>query len=125
QWVDMPLVICGEGNFFEQTKKLVEQYQVGHKVTLKGYVPPGQLEEITRKAYMGLILLDDASQNNVYSLANRVFDYMHSAVPQLSMDFPEYRAMNEQFEIAYLLKAPLTPESIAAGINHLIADKDL
>lgn len=125
QWVTMPLVICGEGNFFEQTKKLVEQYKVGHKVTLKGYVPPGQLSEITRKAYMGLILLDDASQNNVYSLANRVFDYMHSAVPQLSMDFPEYRAMNEQFEIAYLLKAPLTPESIAAGINHLIADKDL
>lgn len=125
QWVNMPLIICGEGNFFQQTQALIEQYKVAGKVTLKGYVPPAQLSAITQKAYMGLILLDDASQNNVYSLANRVFDYMHSAVPQLSMDFPEYRAMNEQFEIAYLLKAPLTPESIAAGINKMIEDKAL
>lgn len=125
QWVDMPLVVCGQGNFWEDAKQLAKEYNVDHKITFKGWVAPEELWHITRKATIGLILLDDVSKNNVYSLANRVFDYMHNAVPQVSMNFPEYKAINEKFEVAVLLDAPLSPESIAAGINKLLGDKVL
>lgn len=125
QWVDIPLVVCGQGNFWQEAQALAAKYKVQHKITFKGWVAPEDLLQITRRATIGLILLDDISKNNVYSLANRVFDYMHNAVPQLSMNFPEYKAINEKFEIALLLDAPLTPESIAAGINELLNDKVL
>ncbi|HRP88967.1 MAG TPA: glycosyltransferase [Edaphocola sp.] len=125
QWVNTPLLICGAGNFLEEAKALTKKFELENKIIFKGYVTPDELWHITRKAKIGLILLDDVSQNNVYSLANRVFDYMHNAVPQVSMDFPEYKAINEKFEIALLLKAPLTPESIAKGINTLLEDKEL
>ena len=125
QWVEMPLLVCGQGNFWEEARALAKQYNVEHKITFKGWVAPEDLWHITRQASIGLILLDDVSKNNFYSLANRVFDYMHNAVPQLSMNFPEYKAINEKFEIAVLLDAPLSPESIAAGINKLLTDKVL
>jgi glycosyltransferase involved in cell wall biosynthesis len=125
QWVEIPLVICGEGNFLAEAKALTKELKLENKITFKGYVAPDELWHITRKATLGLILLDDVSQNNVYSLANRVFDYMHNALPQVSMDFPEYQAINEKFEIALLLKAPLTPASISEGINQLLKDKSL
>ncbi|RQO30032.1 group 1 glycosyl transferase [Taibaiella sp. KBW10] len=123
QWVETPLLICGEGNFFEQAQELARTYKVTHKITFKGYVPPDELYHITRKAKIGLILLDSVSQNNVYSLANRLFDYMHNAVPQLSMDYPEYRAVNEQYEIALLLPADPSPELIAKQINYMLEDR--
>lgn len=122
QWIDWPLVICGGGNFLEEARALVSEYKLENKVTFKGFIPPDELWKITREASIGLILLDDISKNNVFSLANRVFDYMHNAVPQVSMNFPEYKAINDQFEVALLLDAPLTPESIAEGINTLIND---
>ncbi|HTO14171.1 MAG TPA: glycosyltransferase [Edaphocola sp.] len=125
KWVETPLVICGEGNFLEEAKALTKAYNLDHKISFKGYVPPDELWQITRKAKIGLILLDDVSKNNVYSLANRVFDYMHNGLPQVSMDFPEYKAINDQFEVALLLPAPLNPEKIAAGINKLLSDKVL
>lgn len=123
QWVNMPLVVCGQGNFWEEARTLAAKYKVEDKIIFKGWVAPEDLWQITRQATIGLILLDDVSKNNVYSLANRVFDYMHNAVPQLSMNFPEYKTINDKFEIALLLDAPLTPESIAKGINELLGDK--
>lgn len=123
QWVDTPLLICGEGNFFEEAQALAREYKVMDKITFKGYVPPDELYYITRKAKIGLILLDSVSQNNVYSLANRLFDYMHNALPQLSMDYPEYRAVNEQYEIALLLPADPSPELIAEKINFMLHNK--
>lgn len=124
QWVDTPLLICGRGNFFEEAQQLAREYNVSDKITFKGFVPPDDLYHITREAKIGLILLDSVSQNNVYSLANRLFDYMHNAVPQLSMDYPEYRAVNEQYEIALLLPADPTPELIAEKINFMLHEKD-
>lgn len=125
QWVNLPLVICGNGSYFEETKALIAEYKLEAKISLKGFVPPDELRSITRSAKIGLILLDSYSKNNYYSLANRVFDYMHGGVPQISMDYPEYRAINEQFEIALLLPADPSPEMIADKINQLLHDKVL
>ncbi|MNE80174.1 hypothetical protein D3C80_1767210 [compost metagenome] len=40
------------------------------------------------------------------------------------MDYPEYRAVNEQYEIALLLPADPTPELIAEKINYMLHEKD-
>jgi len=124
QHVDMPLVICGEGNFFEQARALAVQYQVQHKVIFKGYIPPEALRAYTEKAFIGITLFHGISKSNVLSMANRFFDYMHHAVPQICMNFPEYRRVNDTFEIALLVDDPPTPESIAAALNRLITEPD-
>jgi len=92
-------------------------------VTFKGYVPPAELVQYTQRATIGITLFEDTSLSNRLSLANRFFDYMHNGVPQLCIDYPEYRKINERYEIAHLIDSP-TPESIAAALNALLNDSE-
>lgn len=123
QYVDMPLIVCGEGNFYKQAKELAAQYNVTDRIQFKGYVPPDKLVEYTRHAYIGITLFDATSKSNILSLANRFFDYMHHAVPQLCMNFPEYQNVNSEFEVASLVDYPVSPEGIAAALNRMISDQ--
>lgn len=119
--VNAPLVVCGEGNFFEEAKALAKEHGVEHKVIFKGYIPPEELLQYTREAYIGLTLFEAVGPSNHWSLANRFFDYMHNGVPQLCMKYPEYERINAGYEVASLIEQP-TIESIATALNHLLAD---
>lgn len=119
--VNAPLIICGEGNFYQEAVALTEKYGLQDKITFKGYVPPAQLIDYTLGAWVGITLFEETSLSNRLSLANRFFDYMHAAVPQLCIKYPEYEKINADYEIAYLIEDP-TPESIAAALNKLLTD---
>jgi len=124
RFIDLPLVVCGEGNFFEQAKALTIQNKVEDKVFFKGYLPPSELKKVTENAFIGITLFHGISKSNVLSMANRFFDYMHHGVPQICMKFPEYEQVNNEFEIAVLLEDPPSPETIADAINGLIQSQD-
>ena len=119
QYIDMKLVICGEGNYMEQARGLVERYSLEDKVIFKGYVLPGQLRSITRSAWCGINLVDRKGLNHYYSLANRWFDYMHAGLPQLSVNYPAYREINNLYRIAVLVDEPGIRE-IADALNGLL-----
>jgi glycosyltransferase involved in cell wall biosynthesis len=119
--VHAKLVICGEGNFYDEARELVRQYGLEDRVLFKGYVKPEELRAYTLSAYIGITLFVATSLSNELSLANRFFDYMHAGVPQLCMAYPEYAAVNEQFEVASLLST-VTPQSVAAALNRLLDD---
>lgn len=122
QHVNTNLVVCGEGNFYEQALALTRQHKLEHKISFKGYVPPADLTSYTTHAYIGITLFEETSLSNRLSLANRFFDYMHYGVPQLCIQYPEYEKINQQYEIAYLIDNP-TPENIASALNKLLDDR--
>lgn len=124
QRIDLPLIVCGAGNFFEQARQLTRALGLEHKITFKGYIPPEELVKYTENAFIGITLFHGISKSNVLSMANRFFDYMHHAVPQICMNFPEYQCVNQEFEIAVLINDPPAPESIAAAINRLIQEPE-
>ena len=119
QYVDAKLIICGEGNFYEQAKALATENNLNSKVVFKGYVPPAELKNYTLNAYIGITLFEATGTSNKYSLANRFFDYMHSGVLQLCVKYPEYERINEDFEVAHLIAEP-TIQNIAEGLNYLL-----
>lgn len=119
--VEAPLHIYGDGNFFEQTQTLIRQHQFEHKILLKGKLSPAELRAITSSAYAGVTLFENNGLSNYLSLANRFFDYIQAGIPQLCVDYPAYRQINEQFEIALLIP-DVKEESIAAGLNKLLSD---
>ena len=123
QFVDAQLIICGQGNYFEQSVELAKKYGIEDKVIFKGYVPPEELRNYTIKAWVGITLFEDTSLSNRLSLANRFFDYMHNGVPQLCIKYPEYERINGKFEIASLIDNP-TPEQISAALNRLLTDSE-
>lgn len=122
--VNGQLIICGEGNFFEQAKALVKTHQLEDKITFKGYIEPQQLKEYTRNAYLGITLFTNQGKSNYLSMANRFFDYMHYGVPQLCVAYPEYKKVNSKYEIAVLLEE-LDEQSIANAINAFLENTTL
>lgn len=117
--VNAPLIICGEGNFFEEAKQIARENNLEEKVIFKGYVPPDELRNYTLNAYIGITLFEALATSNKYSLANRFFDYLHNGVPQLCVKYPEYEKINADYEVAHLIESP-TVENIAAGLNYLL-----
>lgn len=122
--VSLPLVICGDGNFMEQAKLLVKMNGVEDKVFFKGKVPPDELKNFTQKAWLGVTLFDKQGLSNYYSLANRFFDYMHAGVPQICVNYPVYKQLNDALNFALLI-SDISSASIAENINQLLTNNVL
>ncbi|HVX51299.1 MAG TPA: glycosyltransferase [Chitinophagaceae bacterium] len=124
QQVNAKLVICGNGNFFEEVKQLIQQYNVQNKVVLKGYVLPGDLKKITPTACIAVTLFEHTGLNQYYSLGNRFFDYIMAGVPQVCVAYPEYKAINDIYNVAFLINDTNT-ETIAWALNQLLNNNEL
>ena len=124
QEIPMKLLICGKGNLFEKCTRLVSGLRLQSKVFFEGLVPPEQLPAYTEHAYIGINLVEPSGLNQYFSLANKFFDYIHAEVPQLSMNFPEYKRVNDQYEVGILIDN-IDPNSIITGIKMLIENKSL
>ncbi len=119
--VDAPLHIYGDGNFLQQTKKLIEENQQQQKIFMKGKLQPQDLKNITVSAYAGITLFENNGMSNYLSLANRFFDYIQAGVPQVCVNYPAYKEINQTYDIALLI--PDTGEqAIADGLNLLLHD---
>ena len=79
------------------------------------------MKAITSQAYAGITLFENNGRSNYLSLANRFFDYIQAGIPQLCVNYPAYRAINDQFEIALLIP-DTSEEAIAKGLNLLLTD---
>jgi glycosyltransferase involved in cell wall biosynthesis len=124
QFVDAKLVVCGEGNFFEQTKQLTRQYKVQDKVELRGYVSPGELRSFTPTARVAIMIFEATGMNQYHSLSNRFFDYIMAGVPQVCVNYPEYKSINDKYDIALMID-DTKAETITAALNRLLLDDAL
>ncbi|HEV7783352.1 MAG TPA: glycosyltransferase [Chitinophagaceae bacterium] len=119
--VNARLVICGDGNFMEQLKKMVADHQLENKIELKGMLPPDQLRRIAGQAYIAVAVPEKQGLNQWLALPNKLFDYIHAGLPQVTVNYPEYQKINTQFEIAILL-SDISPQRIAEALNNLLSD---
>lgn len=122
--VNSKLIICGDGNFMEQAKQLVVEWNLQDKVIFKGKIMPDELRIITQQAHIGVTLFDDRGLSNYYSLANRFFDYLHAGVPQLCVNYPVYKEINEQRAVAVLIN-DISSSNLAAQLNNLLHNEVL
>ncbi len=121
QWVNSRLVICGDGNFMSSLLALVKKYELQDKIEVKGVVTPDELWIIARQARLGIAVAEKTGLNQYLALPNKFFDYIHAGLPQVTMDYPEYRKINVNYEVALLID-DLAPERIALAINKLLED---
>lgn len=122
--INASLLIYGNGNFLEKAKILVEENQFQHRIFFKGKLLPAELDQATQNAYIGINLVEPLGGNQLLSLANKFFDYIQNGVPQLTMNFPEYKKINEQFEVALLI-SNLSISEIENSLNILLSDEIL
>lgn len=118
--VEGQLVLCGEGDLSQPLRRQAAALGLlaSGKVVFKGYVLPAELRRLTKQAALGIMLLENRGLSYYYSLANKFFDYLHAGVPQVVVDFPEYRALNDEFEVAEY--ATLNPKELTKVLNELM-----
>lgn len=124
QHIDAVLWVCGNGNFMKEMKKTVNDFKVGGKVIFWGMLDPEELKKKTAEAYIAINPFERKGLNQYLSLSNKFFDYIHSALPQVTMNFPEYSAINNEIEIALLIDE-IEPEYISKAVNKLLSDSQL
>ncbi|WP_235906255.1 glycosyltransferase [Ginsengibacter hankyongi] len=122
--VNAKLFVYGDGNFSDAARSLVTKHHLGDKILFAGKFLPDELNTMTPNAYIGINLVEQIGLNQFLSLANKFFNYIHYAVPQLTMNFPEYKKINEEFEVALLINS-LSPIAIENSLNLLLNDDQL
>jgi glycosyltransferase involved in cell wall biosynthesis len=122
--ISCKLVVCGDGNFMDQLKELIREHAVESKVELRGMLSPAALWEVASQATIGMAIAENTGINQYLALPNKFFDYIHAGLPQVTMDFPEYRKVNSQYEVAVLIK-DADPERIASAVNNLLSNSVL
>ncbi len=117
------LWIVGEGDISQALKDQASASSVNEKIKFLGYKKPEELIKITKKAYLGINLIESSSLNYYYSLANKFFDYIQAGLPSINMSYPEYKALNEVHKVGLLIDK-LDAKEVAKTINKLIEDKN-
>jgi glycosyltransferase involved in cell wall biosynthesis len=122
--VNAKLWVCGNGNFMDEMRSVIEANELSGKVIFFGMLHPKELIKRTAQAYVAVNPFERTGLNQYLSLSNKFFDYIHAGIPQVTMNYPEYKKINDQFKIAELIDG-LDAETIANAINSLIINKEL
>ncbi len=124
QGIDAKLLLAGEGDLSNGLRDLVKRLNLESKVQFPGFVKPEELKKLTANVTIGINLLENSGLSYYYSLSNKFFDYIHARVPQICIDFPEYRKVNQEFEVALLVK-DCSVNEIKTAAERLLNDKEL
>jgi glycosyltransferase involved in cell wall biosynthesis len=122
--VNAQLWVCGDGNFMNEMRSTVRLNNLSDKIIFYGMLEPGILKKKTMASYIAINPFESTGLNQYLSLSNKFFDYIHAGLPQVTMNYPEYRSINDQYKIAELID-DLDPSTIANAINKLLNDKEL
>jgi glycosyltransferase involved in cell wall biosynthesis len=82
---------------------------------------PEQLRKISAQAYIAVAVPEKEGLNQWLALPNKLFDYIHAGLPQVTVNYPEYQKINDQFRVAILLP-DISPGRIAEALNNLLSD---
>lgn len=115
------LWLAGEGDLSSELRQLTRKLNVEERVKFLGYLLPNELKLLTPLATIGLNLLENKGLNYYYSLANKCFDYIQAQVPAIHMDFPEYQAINQEYEVGILIP-DLATATIVKAVNTILKD---
>ena len=121
--VNAQLWVCGNGNFFEELKSVVQTSDLSDKIIFYGMLEPETLKRKTAESYVAINPFEKTGLNQYLSLSNKFFDYIHAGIPQVTMNYPEYRRINDEYKVAELID-DLDPETIANAMNRLLKNQE-
>ncbi len=113
------LLIIGDGDIKNELIKKVELANLSQRVVFIDKVLPEQLKEYTKKASIGLCLLENMGLSYYYALPNRIFDYIQARLPILATSFPEISKIVGHYNTGILIDH-YEPEYLANTINQML-----
>jgi glycosyltransferase involved in cell wall biosynthesis len=121
---DFILCIVGSGLVLDNLKELVHKENLNSKVLFMGVLNPADLAAFTAKAFCGFTLDKPTCLNYVYSLPNKLFNYLHAGVPVIGSALPEVEKIITTCNVGIVIKE-VQPKLIADAVLQLANDASL
>jgi glycosyltransferase involved in cell wall biosynthesis len=113
---DVVLVILGNGPLVPSLKAIVEKKKLNEWALFHEAVPYERLPSYTCQADLGICLQEPISLNYIYSMPNKLFEYVTAGVPILVGATPDIAAVVSKFEAGIAI-SKATPVDIARAID--------
>ncbi len=106
EWLeDCRLVVAGGGDLLEEMKAYAAKKPWAERVAFMGRLMPEELERVTRKADVGLVMLEDMGLSYHFALPNRIGDFVAAGVPMVVSDLPEMGRVVREFGVGEVIES--------------------
>jgi glycosyltransferase involved in cell wall biosynthesis len=113
------LLIVGNGDVLTQLKTRVLELNLQESVLFFGSQPYEKMMNYTYHADIGLTLDKPTNENYLFSLPNKVFDYIHAGTVIVASNLPEVAKVVTGYQVGKLIPSH-EPKDIAETIQALI-----
>jgi len=120
---DAVLYIIGSGDVWSKLKLLIAENKLENKVRLISKLPKQELMNYTMYAHLGISIDKNTNLNYLYSLPNKLFDYIHAEVPILASRMVEVEEIIKKYDIGCFIDNH-EPKHIAQRITQALNSDD-
>ena len=121
---DFNLYFIGDGTILLKLKQMTNELKLESKIVFIEALPYGQMMEYTSQSFLGLIFEKiDSTDEHLFSLPNKFFDYIHAGIPILSSKAVEIKAIITKYKIGDFINS-FDPEEIAEKIISISQDTE-
>ena len=119
------LDVIGTATMLYKFKEMVRELKLSSRVTFIDALPYNQMTEYTRQCFLGLIFEKiDFTDEHLFALPNKFFDYLHAGVPVLSSKAVEIELIIEKYQVGDFINS-LDPLDIAKKIMEIAKDMEV
>ena len=106
EWLeDCRLVVAGGGDLLEEMMAYAAKKPWAERIAFMGRLMPEELEGLTRRADVGLVMLEDMGLSYHFALPNRIGDFVAAGVPMVVSDLPEMSRVVREFGVGEVIES--------------------
>jgi glycosyltransferase involved in cell wall biosynthesis len=118
------LLVIGSGDVWTVLEKKIKDTRSGNNVRLISKLPKPDLIHYTLASDLGISIDKPTNLNYLYSLPNKIFDYIHAGLPVLVSRLPEIEHIVTTYRIGEFIDNH-KPEHIARRIDEMLGSGQL
>ena len=119
------LYFIGSGTILDKLKQMVKDLHLSTKVTFIDVLPYNEMMKYTTRSFLGLIFEKIyVTDEHMFALPNKFFDYMKAGIPVLSSKAIEIKAIIEKYQTGDFIEN-FEPEEIAKKIINISKNQEL
>lgn len=124
QYKDIKLIIRGFGPIEDELHRIAKAIDVGENLLFEPPVLVTEMVSYAARSHVGIAITEPININFIYTVSNKIFEYITAGLPVIMSNVPEHRYLNDKYNFGIILEKN-TPECLAQAIVKLYGDQDL
>ncbi|MBP2639678.1 MAG: capsular polysaccharide biosynthesis protein [Firmicutes bacterium] len=118
------LALLGYGPILDKLKAISSEDNLDNRVSFEKPVEIAEIVPAISKFHVGIVVTKPLNINFLYTVSNKLFEYVQARIPVIMSNIPEHRYLNEKYKFGLIIDE-VSPMQISKAINMLAADQEL